>query len=59
MKTPVLETKRLFLTPLYESDAESAFCWTGDAEVSRFMRYARHRDVEVTKAWLREEEALW
>lgn len=59
MKTPVLETERLFLTPLYESDAESAFGWTGDAEVSRFMRYARHKDIEVTKAWLREEESLW
>lgn len=59
MKTPVLETERLFLTPLYETDAENAFFWTGNEEVSRFMRYARHKDIEVTRAWLKEEEALW
>lgn len=58
MKTPVLETERLFLTPLYEADANGVFGWAGDEEVSRFMRYARHRDIEETRKWLKEEEAL-
>lgn len=58
MKTPVLETRRLILKPLYETDAKSAFLWTGDADVSRFMRYARHKELEVTRAWLKQEESL-
>lgn len=56
MKTPILETSRLWLKPLKEEDAPGAFLWTGDPKVSWYMRYETHESLEDTKQWLREEE---
>ena len=56
MKTPILETSRLWLKPLKEEDAPGAFLWTGDPKVSWYMRYETHGSLEDTKQWLREEE---
>lgn len=56
MKTPILETSRLWLRPLKEEDAPGAFLWTGDPKVSWYMRYETHESLEDTKQWLREEE---
>ncbi len=52
-----LETERLRLRKLREIDAEEAFKnWTSDAEVSKFMRWSAHKNIEETKEWLRQEE---
>lgn len=52
-----LETDRLVLRPFKVSDAQEVFdTWTNDDEVSRFMRWTTHKNVEETKTWLREEE---
>ncbi len=54
MKLPVIETKRLLLTPLKLSDAERIFQgWTSDTRVTKFMIYSTHKTVEETKAWLK------
>ena len=59
MTTPILETERLVLRPMTVQDAEAAYAnWTSDPDISRFMRWARHESVEVTREWLRTEEAL-
>ena len=58
MKTPILETDRLFLRPLKIADAEEIFTnWTSDPEVAKYMVYSTHTDVEVTKTWLADVEA--
>lgn len=58
MMTPIIETKRLILRPLKASDAEAVFeGWANDSEVSHFMRWNRHQNVEETREWLEGEEA--
>lgn len=58
MITPVIETERLILRPLTVADAKDAFeRWTTDPKVTKFMRYSEHQSVEVTKEWLKIEEA--
>lgn len=57
MQTPVLETERLILRPLYKEDAEHIFkTWTSDPRVTEFMIYATHSDVSVTRSWLADAE---
>ena len=57
MKTPILETERLILRPLTIANAEEAFTnWTSDPDVAKFMTWSTHTDVEVTRAWLADEE---
>lgn len=52
----VLETERLKLKPFKESDAEEVFKnWTNDAEVSKYLRWNTHKDINDTKQWLCEE----
>ncbi|MDF2869895.1 MAG: GCN5-related N-acetyltransferase [Anaerocolumna sp.] len=53
MITPILETERLVLRPLKESDAEEIFKnWASDPEVAKFMSWSTHSDKEVTREWL-------
>ncbi|MBR6671250.1 MAG: GNAT family N-acetyltransferase, partial [Ruminococcus sp.] len=61
---PTIETERLILRPLSLDDAESAFEWTGDERVAKYMIYSTHEGIETTKEWLRtidalENEYLW
>lgn len=59
MKTPILETKRLFLRPLSVKDAEAAFLnWTSDPDVAKFMRWELHKNISETKEWLSAEETF-
>lgn len=52
-----LETERLVLRQLKESDAEEVYKnWTSDDDVSKYMRWSTHKNVEETREWLREEE---
>ena len=59
--TQRLETKRLVLRRLAASDAEAMFRnWTSDPEVTRFLTWPAHPDVNVTKyvlgTWLTQYE---
>lgn len=57
MRTPILETERLFLRPMTICDAESAFAnWTSDPEIAKFMRWNLHKNVSETREWLAAEE---
>ncbi len=53
--TPVLRGDRLHLRPLCTGDADSVFHnWASDPQVTKFLRWNPHSDIEVTKAWLSE-----
>lgn len=53
MHTPILETKRLILRPFESEDAETVFeCWESDPEVTRYMFWTSHNDIEKTREWL-------
>ena len=48
-----LETERLILRPFSLDDAEAMFAgWTSDDEVTRYLTWPTHTDVEQTKALL-------
>ena len=50
MKTPELETDRLFLRAFKETDAEAVFYgWENDEEVAKYMFWTSHNDIEKTK----------
>lgn len=56
-----LETERLLLRPYERDDAEAMFHgWAGDPEVSRFVTWNAHKDVEETQRvidrWIEEYE---
>ena len=52
-----LETQRLVLRKLKTADAKEVFRnWTSDDEVSKYMRWSTHKNVEETISWLQEEE---
>lgn len=54
--TKVLETERLILRPWRETDAEAAFKnWMNDPEVTKYLTWRPHGDVEVTRELMR----LW
>jgi len=59
--TQRLETERLILRRLTASDAEAMFRnWASDPEVTRFLTWPTHTDVNVTKhvigTWLPQYE---
>lgn len=52
-----LETERLKLRPLVISDAEEVFKnWTSDDEVSKYVRWSTHKNIEETKEYIILEE---
>ena len=57
MKTPVIETERLILRPLFETDAEHIFkTWASDPRVTEYMIYSTHENSEFTREWLKSGE---
>ncbi len=57
MKTITLETGRLRMRRMNGEDADMVFQnWASDGRVAKFMRWSVHESVEVTRAWLQEEE---
>ncbi len=55
--TKILETERLLLRPWREADAQEAFDnWMNDPEVTRYLTWAPHGSVNVTRFLLREWE---
>ena len=55
--TNIIETERLILRPLTLADAETAFRWTGDLEVAKYVSWLPHHSMEDCIAWL--EEIAW
>ncbi len=56
----ILKTDRLTLRPFRASDAEDMFRnWAGDSEVTKFLTWTPHKNVDETRALLAawEEEA--
>lgn len=52
-----LETERLILRQLVENDAEEMFKnWANDDDVSRYVRWTTHKNVEETKEYIRTEQ---
>ena len=48
----ILETERLILRTLCETDAEDVFEWVGDPIVNRYMPYPVYQNVEQVKKWI-------
>lgn len=55
---PTIETEHLILRPHTVDDAKSVFEWTGDERVTEYMSYPCHKNIEVTREWLRSLENL-
>lgn len=56
MKDIQLETERLILRELEENDAEEMFKnWANDDEVSKYVRWSTHKNVEETRAYIKDE----
>ncbi|MDR1941243.1 MAG: GNAT family N-acetyltransferase [Endomicrobium sp.] len=60
--TQSINTKRLFLRRITIDDAQAMFNnWACNAEVTKYMRWKAHRDIETTKfvinLWLKEYDS--
>ena len=56
-KIKTLETERLVLRELKEDDAQIVFkSWTNDDEVSKYVRWSTHKNIEETKEYLKDTE---
>lgn len=57
-----LETDRLILRPTSINDAEQMYNWASDPEVSKYLFWQPHADIEVTKGvladWDKKNERL-
>jgi len=57
MRTPVLNTNRLYLRPFTVEDAQDVFdCWESDPDVAKYMFWCSHNDIEQSKKWVRKEK---
>ena len=54
--TNIIETDRLVLRPMVLADAETAFGWTGDPEVAKYVSWLPHHSIDDTIEWLKEIE---
>ncbi|MDD6070827.1 MAG: GNAT family N-acetyltransferase [Clostridiales bacterium] len=53
LKTPRIETKRLFLREVKESDVKAIFdCWMQDEEVSRYMWWKASNEIAEAQAFV-------
>lgn len=51
-----METERLIIRPVVPDDAESIFMWASDPEVTKYMMYSTHPNVESTREWLKNRD---
>ena len=54
-----VDTERLRLRKPAPSDAEAIFAYARDPEVTRYVGWPRHEDVEETRAFLAHSAAEW
>lgn len=56
MKTPRIETNRLLLREIQETDVNDIFtCWMQDEDVSRYMCWKASSDIAETRSFVRFE----
>lgn len=51
-----IETERLILRTVTVEDAEAVYKWASDPDVNTYLIYPLHKDIEVTKSWLRSRD---
>ena len=51
-----IETKRLILRTVTLDDADAIYLWASDPKVNRYMIYPLHKDIEVTRQWLKSRD---
>ena len=51
-----IETERLILRTITIDDAEAIFKWASDPDVNKYMIYPLHKDVNVTREWLKTRD---
>jgi ribosomal-protein-alanine N-acetyltransferase len=51
-----IETERLILRTVTEDDAEAVYKWASDPDVNKYMIYPLHKDISVTKEWLKSRD---
>ncbi len=55
--TKIIETKRLILRPFRKEDAGQMFCnWASDPEVTKFLTWPTHKNIDVTRQVLESWE---
>ena len=47
-----IETDRLLIRPVTVNDAEAIYKWASDPDVTKYMIYGTHPNVEHTRQWL-------
>ena len=47
-----IETERLILRTVTVEDAEAVYKWASDPDVNKYMIYALHKNIDVTRQWL-------
>ena len=58
--TRMLETDRLVLRPFVVGDAEAMFRnWASDSEVTKYLTWPAHANMDVTRALLKEWTAAY
>ena len=56
MKTPVIETERLILREIHQTDVEDIYnCWMQDEDVSRYMWWKASNDISEAKDFVKYE----
>lgn len=48
----IIETERLIIRQVSVDDAEAVFKWASDPEVTKYMIYPTHDNIEITRNWL-------
>lgn len=57
--TPVIETERLYLRKMNTSDAKDMYEYACDCEVTEYLTWAPHPDVEYTRRYLGSVERAY
>ncbi len=53
----ILETERLILRKLEESDAEEMYKnWANDDEVTKYVRWSTHKNADETREYIKFED---
>ncbi len=47
-----IETDRLIIRPVIVTDAEAVYKWASDPEVTKYLLYTTHPNIECTRDWL-------
>ena len=51
-----IETERLILRTVTVDDAEAIYVWASDTDVNKYLMYTLHKDINVTREWLKTRD---